>query len=376
LSERCFDVVVVGGGPAGLAVAIETAKRGLSVALFEQQPRLADKACGEGVMPEGVRALETLGVRKRLPPDQSREFQSIRYVDSDGTAAEGRLPAPGLAVRRTALVQAMAERARELGAELRFGSAVRSHRRSNGSIVLDIDRGIVTTRMLVGADGLASRLRRAEKLDVDCRVPRRFGLRRHFRCAPPSPSVEVHLAEGAEAYITPVSDSCVGVAFLWSERDVSSFPSPGVHPPETRWRRLERKFPQLAPLLEGATPCSRLRGAGPFARAVRCCTQDRFALVGDAAGYVDAITGEGISMSLLSAIALARILPDALQKGAHRATLAPYEREFTRIFGSYARTARAVLAVVRRPHLRRGILLSLARFPSLFDRLLAIAIAT
>jgi flavin-dependent dehydrogenase len=374
LRERCFDVVVVGGGPAGLAVAIETAKRGLSVALFEQQPRLPDKACGEGVMPEGVRALETLGVRKRLPTDQSREFHSIRYVDSDGTVAEGRLPAPGLAVRRTALVQAMAERARELGADLRFGSAARSHRRSNGSIVLDVDRTTVTTRMLVAADGLASRLRRAEMLDVDCQAPRRFGLRRHFRCAPPSSSVEVHLAEGAEAYITPVSDSCIGVAFLWAERDFASFSSPGVHA-EARWLRLQRKFPRLAPLLEAALPCSSLRGAGPFARAARLCTQDRFALVGDAAGYVDAITGEGISLSLLSAIALARILPDALRQGACRGTLAPYEREFARIYGRYARTAHAVLAVVRHRRLRRAIILSLARFPRLFDQLLAKAIA-
>ena len=375
MSERCFDVVVVGGGPAGLAVAIATAKRGLSVALFEQQPGLPDKACGEGVMPEGVRALETLGVRQRLPPDQSREFQSIRYVDGDGTVAEGRLPAPGLAVRRTALVHAMVERARELGAEVRFGSVVRSHRRTNEAVVLDVDRAIVTTRMLVAADGLASRLRRAEKLDSDCRAPRRLGLRRHFRCAPPSSSVEVHLAPDAEAYITPVSDSCIGVAFLWAERDVPSASLPGVHPSEARWQRLKRKFPRLEPMLESAVPCSSLRGAGPFARSARCCTKDRFALVGDAAGYVDAITGEGISTSLLSAMALARILPDALRQGAHRGTLAPYEREFARIFGKYARTAHAVLAVVRRPRLRRGILLSLARFPRLFDELLAIAIA-
>ena len=112
MADRCFDVVVVGGGPAGLATAIETAKRGLSVALFEQQARLPDKACGEGIMPEGVRALETLGVRERLPRDQSREVESIRYVDNDGVAAEGRLPAAGLVVRRTALVEAMAVRAR------------------------------------------------------------------------------------------------------------------------------------------------------------------------------------------------------------------------------------------------------------------------
>ncbi len=96
-------------------------------------------------------------------------------------------------------------------------------------------------------------------------------------------------------------------------------------------------------------------------------TLHRFALVGDAAGYVDAITGEGVSLSLLSAAALARVLPDALARGADRASLAPYEREFARLYRSYALLTRAVLAIARRPRVRRGALLVLRRFPRLFD---------
>jgi menaquinone-9 beta-reductase len=155
-----------------------------------------------------------------------------------------------------------------------------------------------------------------------------------------------------------VSTDCVGVAFLWSEPEHA--PSVGGAS-ESRWESLQRLFPSLAGRLEGATPCSRIRGAGPLQRASRARTRDRFALVGDAAGYVDAITGEGISLSLLSSIALARILPDALRQGATRRALAPYERDFARLYRRYAFATRAVLAILR----------AFRRFPRSFDWLIS-----
>ena len=98
---------------------------------------------------------------------------------------------------------------------------------------------------------------------------------------------------------------------------------------------------------------------------------DRFALVGDAAGYVDAITGEGISLSILSALSLAGTIPDALTKGAHRAALRPYEAEYRRLFRRYELMTRGLLAIIDRPRLRRSSLLLLRRAPALFDFLLA-----
>jgi 2-polyprenyl-6-methoxyphenol hydroxylase-like FAD-dependent oxidoreductase len=359
-----LDVAVVGAGPAGLAVAIDAARRGLSVVVFERTGPSPDKACGEGIMPAGVIALEKLGVLSRLPTADFRPFRGIRYLDADGTCAEGKLPGEALAVRRTALVGAMAERACEVGVDVRYGCELVSHRRSSEGMVLETDRGRETASILVAADGLGSRLRQEEGLDVAVRGARRFGLRRHFARAPWSSSVEVHLGDGAEAYVTPVSDTCVGVAFLWSE-------APGPSVAESPWARLSQKFPKLMDRLDGAPPSSKIRGAGPLERASRARTRDRFALVGDAAGYVDAITGEGISLSLLSAAALARVLPDALARGVDRAALAPYERESARLFRTYALVTKIVLAVARRRAVRRRAVLVLRRFPELFDRILS-----
>ncbi|HEY0883230.1 MAG TPA: FAD-dependent oxidoreductase, partial [Archangium sp.] len=109
---RRIDVAIIGGGPAGLATAIGAASRGLSVEVFERRPGPVDKACGEGLMPAGLAALERLGVRALLREEDTAPFESILYVQQ-GARVEGRLPSPGgLGVRRLALVDALTKRAR------------------------------------------------------------------------------------------------------------------------------------------------------------------------------------------------------------------------------------------------------------------------
>ncbi len=104
---RLHDLVIVGGGPAGLGVAIAAARRGLEVLLLERGTFPADKACGEGLLPAGVRALEALGVRSLLDPSAFSPLRAIRWIDGD-VVAEARLPAPGgLGIRRTALSVAL-----------------------------------------------------------------------------------------------------------------------------------------------------------------------------------------------------------------------------------------------------------------------------
>jgi flavin-dependent dehydrogenase len=356
------DVVIAGGGPAGLAMGIHAAQRGLSTLVIERSAAPPDKACGEGVMPAGVGELEALGVLPLISPTECAPFRGIRYVQEDGTSAEGRLPAGGgLGIRRTALVDALACRARSAGAVLRDHSAVLSHRRTSRSMAIETDAGPLEAQILVAADGLASPLRHAEGLDGAAIKPRRFGLRQHFIRRPWTDFVEVHLSPGAEAYVTPVGPQRVGVAFLWEDRRLDKPISPDA---------LRSRFPLLAEKLEGAKLESNVRAAGPLARASRARIADRFVLLGDAAGYVDAITGEGLSLAFTCAAALARVLPDALARGASRGALAPYERAFARQFRRYAWVTRAVLAASRRVRLRRQLIGFLSAHPKAFDAML------
>lgn len=357
---RC-DVVIVGGGPAGLAAAIAAARRGLGAVVLERGALPVDKACGEGVLPAGVAALERAGVLPLLDRAACAPLEGVRYVQEDGSTAEARFPAPGgLGVRRTALAQALAARARALGAELREGCPALGHRRIAGGIEIATPAGAVVARLLVAADGLGSRLRRDEGLDAPAAGTRRFGLRRHVRTRPWSALVEIHLAEGAEAYVTPVGPEEVGVALLWGE----------PRPAGPGFEALLALFPALEARLAGAPASSRARGAGPLARAARARVADRFALLGDAAGYVDAVTGEGLSLSLRCAEALGEILPEALARGATREALWPYELAFQRLFRKYALATRALLLIAARPRLRRQVVRLLGRSPRAFDALL------
>ncbi len=165
------DLVVVGGGPAGLAAAIAAAQRGLEAVVLERRSLPADKACGEGLLPAGVRALERLGVRGLLDPAGVSRLAAIRWIDG-ALSAEARLPAPGgLGIRRTYLSRALAARAAELGVEVRTGEDVRRHRRGADCVEVDAAGGAVRARLLVAADGLASAIRRREGLELASALP-------------------------------------------------------------------------------------------------------------------------------------------------------------------------------------------------------------
>jgi flavin-dependent dehydrogenase len=360
---RVRDAVVVGAGPAGLAFAAFAARRGLDVLVLERREGPLDKACGEGILPAGVRALAPLGVLERVPAGERTALAAIRWIDAAGRAARLALPAPGgVAVRRTALSEALLAVAREAGAEVVQGAPVVRHRREGDAVVAVHPGGEARARILVAADGLNSPTRRREGLERATRRPARYGLRRHFAVAPWSEDVEVHFGGVAEAYVWPAGPSRVGVAFLYQ-------PGAAGDP-----RRLLERFPAVAGRLGGAAEASAPRGAGPFDQSSKARVADRLVLLGDAAGYVDAITGEGLSLAFGCAADLAALLPDALAGGATAAALAPYERAWRRRFTPYAAWTRLLLALSRRAALRRSVLALAAATPAPFERLVAAAV--
>ena len=364
MTERVRDAVVVGGGPAGLAFAIAGASRGLDVTVLERRSGPLDKACGEGLLPGGVRALERLGALRHLGRQDAAPIAEIRWIDPGSDVVRLRLPSPGgLGIRRTALSAALLARAREVGVEVIGSAEVTEHRREPGGIRAVGPGGDVLGKVLVAADGLASPTRRREGLEA-LAPPRRprFGVRRHISVPPWAEAVEVHFAHGAEAYVTPAGTHRVGIAILFEEG------GPG------RFEVLIRRFPALAGLVEAAEPDSAIRGAGPFDRRATARVADRLVLLGDAAGYVDAVTGDGLALAFRCGEDLAAMLPAALARGAGRDALCPYEAIWRRYFRPYAAWTRSVLWVSRSRRLRRGVLAVASALPSPFERLVAAAV--
>ncbi|MGW5293226.1 NAD(P)/FAD-dependent oxidoreductase [Streptomyces bacillaris] len=273
-----IDILIAGGGPAGLAAAIRAAEAGLEAVVVEPRPAPVDKACGEGIMPGGLAALHALGVHPVGHP-----LRGIRYTDGLRSAQAPFRCAYGLGVRRTALHTALHERAEALGVRIVEGK-VREVRQDGHTVTA----AGLTARWLIAADGLHSPLRRALGLDHPAPGPGRYGLRRHYRTAPWSDLVEVHWSPRAEAYVTPVDEHLVGVAVLSRDR--------------RPYADHLAAFPALAARLTGPGATS-VRGAGPLRQRARGPRAGRVLLVGDAAGYTDALTGEGIALAVATASA-------------------------------------------------------------------------
>ncbi len=336
------DVLIAGGGPVGLYAAIEAARAGLHATVLEARPGVLDKACGEGLMPAAVTALERAGVQ----PVRKYPFVGIRYVEG-AACAEGRFAdGSGWGVRRTELHRALRDRAEEVGVTV-LEHRVTDVRHDGHGVVVDGLRA----DYLLAADGLRSPVRRRLKLEAPPRYPARYGLRRHFRVRPWSRFVEVHWHPLGEAYVTPVADDEVGVALLFDDR---SHPHGG----DDGFAAMLERFPGLAQHLASATPTSSARGAGPFEQRSLRVVDGRVLLVGDAAGYLDPITGEGLRLGFLAAIAAV----DAIVSG----DTARYEAQWQALMRRYWWMTAALLALRRSPF-RALMIPTLRRTPRLFD---------
>ncbi len=334
IADPLVDVLVAGGGPVGLAAAIEARMHGLTVTVVEPRGDPIDKACGEGLMPGAIPALARLGVD---PPGFALRGVSYRndtkQVDHLFVAGDGR------GVRRTALHDALRGRARSLGV-VWLDAKVDAVRQDAASVTA----AGIRARYLVAADGLHSTVRRQLGLERPVAARgRRFGVRRHFHAEPQSDLIEVHWSRDVEAYVTPVGGGVVGIAMLGRQGLDFEAALAGI--------------PALARLVAGAEPASALRGAGPFRQRTTRRSVGRVLLAGDASGYVDAITGEGIRVGL----AQARSAIDCVRADDPGA----YERAWTRETRDFRVLTAGLVAAANSP-LRGAIVPTAVALPWVF----------
>jgi flavin-dependent dehydrogenase len=338
------QVVVIGGGPAGIAAALAIRQRGLDITVLDSCVPPIDKPCGEGLMPDGVAALEKLGVT--VPAIEAYPFRGIRFV-SGGLSAEAVFPYGfALGVRRTNLHGVMLEHAEKVGVQFRWQTVVTGLER-DGILVKGQS---FRAQWVIGADGTSSRLRRWAGLDPHRRKSERYAFRRHYNVSPWSDFMELHWGRRGQLYVTPVGPEQVCVALI--SRD-----------PSLRLDEALTEFPEVAKKVRGAAHGSVERGAVSVTRKLARVTNCRVALIGDASGGVDAITGEGLCLAFKQA----ELLADAIAASDLRA----YQRGHRVLARRPALMADLMLLLEQRYELRERVMRAFQIEPTLFARMLA-----
>ena len=367
--QRDAEAIIVGGGPAGSAMAASLAEAGHHVILLDKAKFPRHKACSEYINPAGATLLSEMGVLGDVLDAGAHRMEAMLVHAPDGGqfTANYAKAEPGraaLGLSRYALDHLLLERARAAGVVVRERSHVRDVVQEDGRVVgvevmIDGVRQQIRSSLVVGADGHNSVVSRNLGLDISFRWPDKTGLVAHYRGVTGLDRFgEMHVGHGAYAGLAPLENGITNVAVVAPVSAVAGREGSV----EAFFEDSLRKIPEVARKLQGAERVGGIRGVGSMARRARRTTGDGFLLIGDAASFLDPFTGEGIYEALRGASLAAPVASVALRaRDVSGRALDPYRIARRRTFTAKRKVCWIVQGFISTPPLMNYVTDRLSR---------------
>ena len=359
-----YDVAVIGAGPAGSACAYRLARSGRSVVILERSAFPRTKVCGEYLSQSARTELEALGVAEAVQ-HQATLLRQIRIHAASRTVE---LPFAGGAwsLSRADLDALLCAHAESAGA-VKITARAESFVQTAGGIQVAFrtDSGSEDTllaRTIVGADGMASAVARAFGLTKKSHGEARFALGGHYRgFGHLGQSIEMYVRGKSYFAINPLGSELANVMVIVPQKTLAD------------WRgaideRLQEAARELAGGRRAVDPvqlAGKRVAIGPLEHATHAAALPNIYLVGDAAGFLDPFTGQGVSLALRSAA----LATENILHGGADAHLR-YAREHRKLFARRARIAGLVSTLLKAPWLTPLAARTLQGSPFLCERLM------
>ncbi|MFN8370297.1 MAG: FAD-dependent monooxygenase [Bacteriovoracaceae bacterium] len=369
-------ILIVGGGPSGLMLSIVLAESSpnLEITVIDKKEWPVDKVCGQGIMPGGIKLLKKYGIIDFIPKELQIPFLGVQYINQDGITAKASFNKGihGIGIERIVLSNALLKKAQTYpNIKLQDQTKLVMLKPGDSFTPIIEKNGAQTTldniNIIFGADGTNSQTKKFAQLESDKNVPLvRMGARIHYAITPWTNFVQVYWNNDIEVYVTPVSNSKVELAFLWNKN------SPTFKNRSLVLEDLLIFFPKLQRELETGTPLEKLKLKGPLYSSSKSFINKNVILLGDAYYFYDAITAEGISLSLKQAILWGDYLKkfNFDYKKIEASTKEIRQTIVKSIIRPYNQLTHLTLLLNRFPLLRKIVIKIFQKFPKLFSALL------